>query len=55
MAEEAKDTFTKEQLVRSKKYLGREDLLNALLDADKAYTTDDVDKLINDYLKKEVK
>lgn len=47
-------SFTKEQLVKSKKYFGKADLLNALLDDDKTYSISTVDDLINSYLKKEV-
>lgn len=44
-----------DELLASKKYRHKQDLLVALLDADKAYTTEQVDKLIESYLNKEVK
>lgn len=46
--------FSKRQLVKSQKYLNFHDLLNVLLDDDKLYTTAEVDKLKDDFLKKKV-
>lgn len=48
-------TFTKQQIINSKKYLDRKDVLNVLLKDDTSYTFKEVDKLINDFMKKEVK
>lgn len=45
--------FTKRQLLTSKKYQHQTDLLNAILE-DRSYTIDEVDKLINDFMKKKV-
>ena len=47
--------FTKYQITNSKKYKSRRDLLNAILDDDKQYTTNEVDKLIDTFMKGEVK
>ena len=56
MSEKAKEaTFTKAQLLKSKKYSERIDLLNVLLENDKAYTSKEVDKLIETFMNKEVK
>ena len=47
--------FTKAQLLASKKYASRKDLIGALLADDKTYTTDAVDALIEKYLKGQVR
>ena len=46
--------FTLQQLTGSKRYRGKADLLNALLDPDKAYTTEEADAAINSYRKGKV-
>ena len=51
---EEKPTFTKRAFLKSEYYRGRQDLLNALLDDDKMYTTDEVDNLIRTFLKGKV-
>lgn len=48
-------TFTKAQLLKSKKYSERVDLLNVLLEDGKAYTSKEVDVLVKDFMNKEVK
>lgn len=48
-------TYTKEQLLESEKYAGKRDLLSALLDGKKKYSLADVDKMIDKYMKGEVK
>lgn len=42
-------TFSKEQLVKSQKYIHRRDALNALLDDEKHYTFAQVDKVLKDF------
>lgn len=49
------DVFTKQQLAESKRYKKKRDLLDALLENGKTYTIAQVDKIIGDYLKKEVR
>lgn len=49
------DVFTKQQLAESKRYKKKGDLLEALLENGKTYTIAQVDKIIGDYLKKEVR
>lgn len=44
--------FTKEQLVKSKKYMRYADFLNGNLHDDKTYTVEQVDKLISNYYRK---
>ena len=46
--------FTKSQIANSKKYSIRRDLINAILDENILYSLDEVDNLINKFLKKEV-
>ena len=53
--EQAAATYTKAQLTASKKYANRRDIISALLDDGKAYTLDEVDALINKYMKGKVK
>ena len=48
-AKPAEDTFTKEQIVKSKKYASYVDFLNGNLQDDKTYTIEQVDKLISDF------
>mgnify|MGYP005959626547 FL=1 len=43
------DTFTKEQLVNSKKYRDSIDALNVVLDDEKQYTFSEVDKLLKSF------
>ena len=47
--------FSKEQLVKSNKYENRRDLLNALLKNDTKYTLEQVDKIIESFMKGAVK
>lgn len=47
--------FYKEQLLESKNYRGRRDLLNAILDDGRAYTTEEVETMIAEYMKGKVK
>ncbi len=46
--------FTKENILKSKKYHNRKDLLNVLLE-DKEYTFSEVDALIDKFMKGKVK
>lgn len=45
----AEDTFTKEQIVKSKKYASYVDFLNGNLQDGKAYTAEQIDKLITGF------
>lgn len=47
--------FSKEQILASAKYYNQRDLVDALLDSDKKYTMETVDKLIVDFMKGKVK
>lgn len=47
--------FTKKDLLRSKRYSKQRDILNALLEDNKTYTLEKVDKMIKTFLNKEVK
>lgn len=46
----AAPTFSKAQILGSERYRGRRDLADALLEDDKRYTLQEVDKLIAGYL-----
>ncbi|WP_419962103.1 hypothetical protein [Psychrobacillus sp. BM2] len=46
--------FTKEQLVKSKKYSHQRDVLNALLSDVEVYTFDEVDQKLHEFLKGKV-
>lgn len=47
--------YGKTQLIKSKRYQEEKDLLMALLDSNKTYTIEEVDKILEMYKKKEVK
>ncbi len=47
----AAPTFSKEQIVGFKRYAGRRDLLSVLLQEDRRYTTEQVEKLLADFMK----
>lgn len=49
------DKFTKEQLLISSKFKHNRDLISVLLENDKKYSIDDVEKLIEKYMKGSVK
>lgn len=55
--EEAVQTmsFTKQQILESKKYKNRRDLLHALLNDGESYTLKQVDAALSAFLKREVK
>lgn len=55
MSEAELGAFTKSQFVASKQFTKFRDVLNVLLEDDKQYTIDEVKKLIEGFLKKEVK
>ena len=48
-------TYTVDQRAASKRYANRRDLIRALLDSGKRYTLDEVDRLIESYMKGQVK
>ena len=48
-------TFTKRQIINSKRYRHRVDLLNVLLQDDKRYSHSDIKKEISKFLKGSVK
>ena len=43
--------FTKEQIVNSKKYVNRKDLLNAILKENELYSFLEVEEIINNFMK----
>lgn len=47
--------FTKEQILSSAKFRNRRDLVDALLDEKLSYTIETVDKLVNSFMKGQVK
>lgn len=47
-------TYTVEQLAASKRYANRRDIIRALLEEGKTYTLDEVDRLIETYMKGKV-
>nr|DAU32984.1 MAG TPA: hypothetical protein [Caudoviricetes sp.] len=48
------DEFTKEQLIKSKKYEDKRDILNVILEDEELYSTSKVDDMIREFLKGEV-
>ncbi len=53
--EAVEQKFSKEQILTSAQYANRRDLVDALLEADKKYTKQDVDGLINKFMRGTVK
>lgn len=51
----AAPAFTKEQLLAFSRYRERRDLLGVLLQDGRRYTYDEVDALVNDFMKGKVK
>lgn len=51
----AQPVYGKAQLLRADKYANRRDMLSVLLEDDRKYTVDEVDRLIRDFLKRKVK
>ena len=49
------ETYTKQAILNSKRYIKQKDLVNALLDNDKKYTLKEVDNSIKKYLKGVIK
>ncbi len=49
------NTFVKESIVNSNKYSNRKDLLNSLLENGKEYTFEQVDEIIDKFMKGKVK
>lgn len=47
--------FTKEQILKSKKYTEQRDLISALLENDKSYSLAEVDEMIEKFMKEGVK
>lgn len=47
--------YTKKALIKSNVYKDNRDLLNTLLENNKTYTKSEIDKLIDNYLKRRVK
>ena len=47
------DVFSKEQILGSKKFANRKDILNVLL-KDETYSIDDIENIIKEFLNKEV-
>lgn len=54
-AEQEVETFTKEQLLSAKKYSNRKDILGVLLEDGKEYSFEQVDTLMDDFMKGKVK
>ena len=51
----AESKFSKEQLISSERYVNRRDLVDALLEDDREYTINEVDKKIDEFMKGKVK
>ena len=50
-----KPVFTKSDLLKSKRYFHKRDILTVALNEGKTYTVEQVDKIIKTFLSKEVK
>ena len=47
----APDLYTKAQIYKAKRYMNQKDIVAVMLDENKRYTFDQVDKLIEQFLK----
>lgn len=47
--------YTKEQLLESKKFAGRRDILSALLREDSTYTMKEAEKIVSSFLAKRIR
>lgn len=52
---EKETAYTKEQILKSKKYKDKKDVLNVVLKEDSTYTLKEVDNAIKTFMKREVK
>ena len=50
----AESKFTKEQLLTATKFANRRDLLEAVLEADKTYSIDEVEQKMKEFLERKV-
>lgn len=46
--------YSKQQLIRSEKYHKRRDIMEALLDENRKYTTDEADRMVEEFMKGKV-
>lgn len=53
--EKVESKFSKEQLLSSKRFQDRKDIVNTLLSSDKLYTVEAVEKMIEDYRNRKVR
>ena len=44
-------TYTKEQIYKARRYMNKKDIITVMLNNDERYTFDQVDKLIEQFLK----
>ncbi|MCC0697665.1 hypothetical protein IC173_19255 [Clostridioides sp. ES-S-0048-02] len=51
LSKEENYKFSKEQIVNSKKYVNRKDLLNAILQENELYSFSEVEDMINNFMK----
>lgn len=51
--ENTQPVFSKEQILKSKKYAAKKDVLVVVLDNDKTYTHGEIENEINNFLKQE--
>ena len=51
----AEEKYCKKQIVKSKKYRPRRDLLSALLKENIEYTAEEIEKIADDFLNREVR
>lgn len=54
VVEQVEPMFSKIQILASVRFANRRDLVNALLDEEKSYNLETVDKLIENYMKGQV-
>lgn len=55
MIKTAEAKYSKIDILKSKKFVGRKDVLTVILNNEKQYTIDEVEKLIDSFMKGKVK
>lgn len=55
VVDQKEPSFTKEQLINSRKYSQHKDALNVVLQVDKSYTFSEVDEALKKFMKGKVK
>lgn len=53
--EKVENLFSKEQLIAAERFQGKKDIVNAILSDDEQYTVETVERMVDKYMKGQVK